>query len=470
MNFVKLLLFSFLIVSLQACSGKKKLPQSPPNIVVVMADDLGIGDVGVYGQKIISTPNIDQLARDGIRFTDFYSGSTVCAPSRASLFTGQHTGHTQVRGNGEYPLAPDKIIIPELLKTQGYTNAIYGKWGLGLKGSSGSPELRGWDEFLGHLHHVDAHFQQPDSLDAIAEGQLIRVALEDSAYANDLFTEAAIDFIGRQSHDRPFFLFLSYTIPHAELRVPQRFLQNHIDQSGNSLYAPEEAWPPGRHYGPQAHPKAAYAGLVQSVDAYVGEVQAALEEAGLGDNTIFIFTSDNGTHAEGGRTMEDVDFFASSGPYRGIKRDLYEGGIKVPFIVKWPVVVRPGRQSAHKAAFWDLFSTFAEVSGAPTNAEEIDGISLAPLLREEDQPEHDYFYWEFHEGGGKQALIQGEWKVVRLDVNANPIGKVELYNLETDPAERHNLAEEYPEKQQQLTKLMDEVRTPNPHFNFGQKK
>lgn len=465
MSFQKLRILSFLMIILQACSSKKELPQSPPNIVMVMADDLGIGDVGAYGQNVIATPNIDQLALEGIKFDNFYAGSTVCAPSRASLFTGQHTGHTEIRGNGEFPLSPDKKIIPELLKEQGYNNAIYGKWGLGLEGSSGAPELRGWDEFLGHLHHVDAHFQQPDSLDAIRDGHLVRVALEDSTYANDLFAEAAIDFINRQSQDRPFFLFLSLTIPHAELRVPQRFIKNHVDQTGTSLYAPEQAWPAGRH--PQEFPKAAYAGLVESVDAYVGNIQSALEEAGLGENTIFIFTSDNGTHIEGGRTMEDVAFFASSGPYRGIKRDLYEGGIKVPFIVRWPEVIGPGQQSSHQAAFWDLYPTFAEVSGASLEKEPVDGISIAPLILGEDQPKHDYLYWEFHEDGGKQTLIQGEWKVVRLDVNADPNGAVELYNLETDPAERHNLAEEYPEKQQQLTKLMDQVRTSNEHFNFG---
>lgn len=470
MRFLKVLIFSFSIVSMLACSSQKQLPPSPPNIVIVMADDLGIGDVGVYGQNVIATPNIDQLASEGIQFNNFYSGSTVCAPSRASFFTGQHTGHTEIRGNGEFPLSPDKKIIPELLKEQGYTNAIYGKWGLGLEGTSGAPELRSWDEFLGHLHHIDGHFQQPDSLDAIHDGQLTRVALEDSAYASDVFTEAAVDFISRQSQDQPFFLFVSYTIPHAELRVPQRFLEKQLDEEGSSFHAPEQAWPVGRHYGAQKYPKAAYAGMVESVDAYVGNIKAALERTGLRDNTIFIFTSDNGTHVEGGRTIKDVEYFGSSGPHRGVKRDLYEGGIKVPFIVSWPEIVSPGKQSSHLGAFWDLYPTFAEVSGASVQGEIIDGISLSPLLLGKDQPEHDYLYWEFHEDGGKQALIQGEWKVVRLNVNEDPSGPVELYNLERDPGEIKNLAREHPERKKELTQIMDEVRTPNQHFNFAGKK
>lgn len=462
------LLTGLLLITAGCSSNKDKSSIEKPNIVYIMADDLGIGDLGVYGQEIISTPNIDKLASEGMLFSNFYAGSTVCAPSRAALLTGQHTGTTHVRGNGEFPLAPSKKILPELLKPKGYTNAMFGKWGLGLAGSSGAPQIRDWDEFLGHLHHIDGHYQKPDSLDALQDGALTRVPLEGDAYGNEVFTQAAVDFIAQQPKDNPFFLYLSFTIPHAELIVPDEYLNRHLDEHGNSKYAPETAHPDGRHYAGQAFPKAAYAGLVESLDAYVGELVEALKENAMEDNTIVIFTSDNGTHTEGGRSMEDVDFFQSSGIYKGVKRDLYSGGIKTPFIVKWPERITPGTQSDHIGAFWDVYPTFADITNTSVAGESIDGISFLPtLIGDTDQQTHEYLYWEFHEFGGKQALLKDQWKIIRLEVNENPDAPVALYNLEQDPSEMHNLADELPQKAEELRALMDGVRSDNENFNFG---
>jgi arylsulfatase A-like enzyme len=459
--------FLFLACGDNAKQEEEKSQKPIPNIVFIMADDLGIGDIGVYGQNIIKTPNIDQLATNGMKFENFYAGSTVCAPSRAALLTGQHTGNTEVRGNGEFPLNPDKKIIPEILKKQGYTTAMYGKWGLGLAGSTGSPEQRGWDEFLGHLHHVDAHYQQPDSLDVIEDGLLTKEKTPSNSYANELFTNAAVNFIEERKKNDPFFLYLSFTIPHAELVVPNTYMEPHLNQDGSSKYEPEKAWPEERHYGSQEYPKAAYAALVESIDAYVGKVMSQLKKQGLEENTIVIFTSDNGTHLEGGRRQPDVDFFRSSGDYRGVKRDLYEGGIKEPFIVHWPGVVEAGSTSDFKGAFWDVYPTLAEITGVKIKVNSIDGLSFLPTLQgKEEQKEHEYLYWEFHEFGGKQALLKEDWKVIRLNVNENPNAPVALFNIESDPGEQTNLADVYPQKTLELSQLMDSVRTPNKNFNF----
>ncbi|WP_279344057.1 arylsulfatase [Gramella jeungdoensis] len=464
-NIILYVLLSFSLVACKATKNKTEVADKP-NIVLIMADDLGIGDIGVYGQDIFFTPNIDRLAREGMQFNNFYSGSTVCAPSRAALFTGQHTGHTKVRGNGEFPLDSSKRIIPEMLKEGGYTNAMFGKWGLGLKGSTGSPEKRGWDAFIGHLHHVDAHFQRPDSLDVIQNGKMTKLNTPEGSYANEIFTEAAVDFIESSSHDKPFFLYLSLTIPHAELVVPHKFISNHMLSDNVSKYEPEKAWPEGRHYGAQKHPKAAYAALVESIDNYVGQIMTALKKKGYDNNTIVIFTSDNGTHLEGGRIMEDVDFFESSGPYRGVKRDLFEGGIRTPFIVRWPGEIASGSTSGFQGAFWDLYPTFAEVSGLNQEFPAVDGISFLPTLRDsKKQKKHEYLYWEFHESGGKQAILKDEWKAIRLQINTvDP--HVELYNIALDPQEKNNIAAQYPDITKNLIHMMDSIRTHNQNFSF----
>lgn len=465
----KLFFVFILAAGLTSCVMVEAQTQSP-NIVFVMADDLGIGDVGAYGQTLIRTPNLDQLAQEGVKFTDFYAGSTVCAPSRAALMTGQHTGHGHVRGNGEYPLDPSQKIMPEYLKMAGYNTAMFGKWGLGQKETESSPEKRGWDVFAGFLHHVDAHYQHPDSIDMIVDGKIEKLPVPGGMYANDYFAQRAGEFISDQTADKPFFLYLSYTVPHAELILDPEALSMYLDEEGNSVFPDEVAWPDGRHYGPQEYPKAAYAAMVSHMDQQVGGLMKLLKEKGLEENTIFIFTSDNGTHTEGGRTDKDIEFFSSSSLYRGKKRDLYEGGVHVPFLLKWPAQVKAGTVSDHRASFYDLPQTFSDLAQISTQ-DNLDGQSMAPLLTGiGEQPVHEYLYWEFHEQGGKQAILKDQWKVIRLEVGKNPSGAVELYDLENDPSETENVASRYPAKAAELTEILDGIRTPNPIFNFGIKK
>ena len=433
-----------------------------PNIVFILTDDLGYGDLGCYGSTKIKTPYIDALAKGGMRFTDFYAGSTVCAPSRASLMTGLHTGHSFIRGNGEVPLRAQDSIIPQWLHTRGYRNGMVGKWGLGQAQTDGVPENKGWDFFSGHLHHVEGHYQHPDSAWQLLNGKTTKIKIPQDKFANEWFKDEAIRFLNDNKKD-PFFLYVSFTLPHAELVVPNFFLNQYVEVSGNSKFAPEVAQKAGLHYGPQPYPKAAYAAMITQVDQYVGELVSTLKKLELDNNTIILFTSDNGTHIEGGRTKSDVEYFSSSGPLRGIKRDLYEGGIRVPFIVNWKEKIKPGTSSI-PAAFWDVLPTLAQVAGlhqVPGG----DGISLLPTFTGEKQQQHDVLYWEFYEGGFKQAIRNGNWKAIRFYKEATP-GRTELYNLDADIGETTDLAQQHPNLVIQLQRLMDQQRTPSPHPLF----
>lgn len=445
--------YSFLIflaiTSCQEKNGNSKESEKlslKPNIVFVLADDLGIGDLGSYGQEYIKTPNLDRMAKEGMLFTDFYSGSTVCAPSRASLMTGKHTGHLTIRGNGEFPLKSTDTTIAQILKYQGYHTAMFGKWGLGLQGTSGSPEKKGWDEFTGHLHHVDGHFQKPDSLWSIVEGGVKKHAIEDDAFANEIFTQKGINFIDKQSDNQPFFLFMSYTVPHAELRVEDKYLAPYLNKHGESIFEPENPWPTGRHYGQQKYPKAAYAAMVTSLDSYVGKLLEKLKSKGLEENTLVIFTSDNGTHIEGGRTKEDVKFFNSTAGLRGVKRDLYEGGIRTPFIAHWPGTIPKGSISSVTAAYWDLLPTFTELAGYKKRLE-TDGFSIMDILLGKTKDiNREFLYWEFHEEGGKIAIRMGDWKVVWTNLlDSNISAKCAVYNLKNDPYESVDLSSKHPD-------------------------
>jgi arylsulfatase A-like enzyme len=448
------MLFLFCL-ALPARSKKEKLP----NIVFILADDLGYGDLGSYGQQKIKTPNLDRLAKEGMRFTNFYAGSTVCAPSRASLMTGQHTGHAYIRGNGELPLRQEDIILPQLLKQKGYVNGMVGKWGLGLQNTTGAPEKKGWDFFVGHLHHVEGHYQQSDSIWKLIDGETKKLAVPKGTYSNEMFTTSAINFI-QQNRDRPFFLYVAYTLPHAELGVPKKYLQQYQDKNGNSIFNPEKPHPAGQHYGPQPHPKAAYAAMVTSMDEYIGSILQQLKKEGLDDNTLVIFTSDNGTHVEGGRGMSDaVEFFRSSGPLKGLKRDLYEGGIRVPFLVKWPGHVPPNSTSEFTGAFWDVLPTLAAVTG--TKVSNTDGISLLPALKNQaTKARKDFMYWEFYEKGFKQAIRKGNWKAIRFYRAGKP-DHTELYNLAEDMGEKRELSRTYPDKVKELEALMDAAHRPS---------
>jgi arylsulfatase A-like enzyme len=460
------MLISLLLLSAAAVAKHKN---QPPNIIYILADDLGYGDVGCYGQQKIKTPNIDQLAAEGKKFTSFYAGSTVCAPSRAALMTGLHTGHVSVRGNGEFPLPAEEKVLPEYLKENGYTTGMMGKWGLGLPATSGSPELRGWDYFSGHVHHVEGHYQHPDSAWQIQDKQLNKIRIPGNQYANEWFTNEALSFI-RNEKQGPFFLYLAFTLPHAELIVPDQYVQPYLNASGESLFAPEKAQPAGLHYGPQPFPKAAYAAMVSQMDAYVGLVVEEIRKAGLDDNTIIIFTSDNGTHQEGGRRLADAsEFFKSSGPFRGIKRDMYEGGIRVPFIVRWTGTIEAGSSTDLPAANWDMPATFCKLAGIAMPAS--DGVSLAPVWLNrtrkaaERKMRQRNFYWEFYEQGYKQAVRKGNWKAIRYYKGTNP-DRTELYNLETDIGEKSDVSKEQPALVKEMEKLMDENRRPSSNSAF----
>jgi arylsulfatase A len=448
----------------------------PPNVVFIMADDLGWGDIEPYGQEKILTPNLARMAAEGVRFTDFYAGSTVCAPSRSALLTGQHTGHTPIRGNsgklrrgplGEVPLPAEAVTLAEVLDGSGYATGVFGKWGLGGPGSEGVPTRQGFDASFGYLDHVRAHFFYPEFLFRGEErvplsGNRVRPdpstvgagwAVERGTYSHDAVAEEALAFLD-ENRDRPFFLYLPFTIPHAELEVPKESLAPYLDAQGNSVF-PDTPYP-GAHYGPQPMPKAAFAAMVTHMDRDVGRILERLEELGLARNTIVFFTSDNGPHQEGGH---DPEFFDSNGPFRGIKRDLYEGGIRVPMIVWGPGHVPAGRVSDHVWAAWDVLPTLADLAGTDA-PERIDGISMASAITGRGRaPEHEHLYWEFYEQGSAQAVRMGRWKAIRKPMLTGPI---ELYDLENDPSEQRNVAARHPEIVERVRTIMQQAHTPSP--------
>ena len=413
-----------------------------PNIILIMADDLGYGDLGSYGQDKIATPHLDRLASEGRRFTDFYSGSTVCAPARCTLLTGKHTGHAFIRGNGEIkplgqrPIPAEEVTLAEVMRSAGYRTGMVGKWGLGGPQTEGAPNAQGFDEWYGYLCQRRAHRYYPEFLWRNAERVEIPANAEGArgAYAGDLFTAEALEFV-RRSAAEPFFLYLPYTTPHADLDVPD-----------DSIAPYREGFEEKPHlkggYRPQPVPHAAFAGMVSRLDRDVGALLSLLEELGLQDDTLVLFTSDNGPHREGGA---DPKFFNSSGGLRGIKRDLYEGGIRVPLIARWPGHVPAGTTSGHAAAFWDVLATCADLVGEETTAPH-DGLSFAnALLGREGQAQHEFLYWEFEPQGGKQAIRVGDWKGVRLGLRKNADAPLELYDLSRDPGETTNVAAQHPE-------------------------
>lgn len=438
--------------------------QVPPNIIFIMADDLGYGDLGSYGQERIRTPHLDRMAQEGMRFTDFYAGSTVCAPSRSVLMTGQHTGHTRVRGNANrgvgVPLLPEDMTVAELLKEAGYSTGMFGKWGLGVEGTTGAPQEQGFDRFLGYLNQVNAHFYHTDHLWSVEDGILQKVEVDTADYSHDLIAEAALEFI-ETNREGPFFLYAPFTIPHAELAVPKGSLEQYTDAEGNSIF-PETPYP-GEHYGAQPMPHAAYAAMVSHFDRDVGRIIGKLEELGIDDNTVIFFTSDNGPHEAGGY---DPSFLDGNGPLRGVKRDLYEGGIRVPMIARWPGHVPATSTSGHVGYSGDFFATAAELAGTDVPEEvddDLDSISFLPVLlgREEAQEEHEYLYWEFYERGSAQAVRMGEWKAVQQPAFT---GEIELYNLEQDLAETRDVSAQHPEVVDEIREIMEAAHTPDPRW------
>lgn len=449
------------LAQLPAVAQSKK-KDSRPNIIFILADDLGYGDVGCYGQQKISTPHIDQLAKEGMRFTQFYAGSTVCAPSRSSFLTGLHTGHTAIRGNvtlkpeGQVPLPDSIVTLAMRLQQAGYATAAFGKWSLGFITTSGDPQKKGFDEFYGYNCQTLAHNYYPDHLWHNHERIDLSVNLKmDSLYSADMIHEQAMRFL-RQQHNGSFFLYLPYTLPHADVIVPHDSVYyNYVKKFAEApLPTPKNTDGEVHHFDP--YPHAAFAAMVAKLDKYVGEIMQELKQSGREENTLLIFTSDNGPHKENGG---DPAFFNSNGGLRGIKRDLYEGGVRVPFIARQKGVIKAGTTSAQVGAFWDLYPTFLDWAGVPLKAK-VDGQSLAQTLKNQKELPHAYLYWELHESGGKQAVRLGDWKGVILSASTTP-QPLELYNIRADPQEKNNVAAQHPDIVQQLTNLIQKAHVPN---------
>ena len=458
----------------QTITNAKTLTRSNPNIIYILADDLGYGDLSLTGQDKFDTPNIDKLASQGIVFSQHYSGATVCAPSRSALLTGMHTGHTIVRGNkevqpeGQYPIPADTYTVAEMLKEAGYKTSVFGKWGLGYPGSEGDANMQGFDEFYGYNCQRLAHNYYPHHLWHNQEKIILKgnEGNGQEIYAPDLIHDESLKFL-EQNKDSTFFMFYATPLPHAELLLPDTYIEKY---RGKLL--PEKDFkgvddgPTFKKggYGSQKESHAAFAAMINHLDAQVGDIMNKLEELGIADNTIVIFTSDNGPHREGGA---DPKYFDSNGIYKGFKRDLYEGGVHVPMIARWPDKIKAASKTDHISAFWDIMPTFAEILGKNLDST-IDGISFLPtLIDQKNQKKHEYLYWEFHEKGGRIAIRKGKWKGVKYDVLTHPNRIIELYNLEEDPGEKINLAQKHGDIVEELTGLMTEARTPSDIFQFS---
>jgi arylsulfatase A-like enzyme len=396
-----------------------------PNIIYILADDLGYGDLSCYGQKKFNTPHIDSLADEGMKFTDHYAGSTVCAPSRCSLMTGRHTGHAYIRGNkeiypvGQHPLPANTITIPGILQKAGYKTGGFGKWGLGYPGSEGDPLNQGFDTFYGYNCQRNAHSFYPFWLYHDKE----KIELDGKTYSHDLIMDKALEFI-KENKENPFFCYMPLTIPHAAMEVPEEY--------SKPFRKPFAAFNGVKGVYGRAkvdNPVAGFAGMMKKLDESVGKVMSLLKELNIDQETIVMFTSDNGPHREGGHRP---DFFNSNGPLKGIKRDLYEGGIRVPFLVRWPGTIIDGKVTDHASAFWDVLPTVCDLSRMKA-PEKTDGISFLPTLLRKKQKKHDYLYWEFH---GKRALRMDQWKMLKSK------NRFELYDLSIDPGEERNIGEQ----------------------------
>jgi len=480
-------------------------PQSntPPNILFILCDDMGYGDLGCYGQPFIRTPHIDTMADEGMRFTQAYAGSPVSAPSRASFMTGQHSGHCEVRGNKEYwknvpivlygqnqeysivgqhPYDSDHVILPEIMKDNGYTTGMFGKWAGGYEGSRSTPDKRGIDEYYGYICQFQAHLYYPNFLNryskALGDTGVVRVVMDENIkypmygpdyqkrpqYSADMIHQKALEWLDQQDDKQPFFGILTYTLPHAELVQPEDSILNEYKAKFN----PDKEFKgsEGSRYNAITHTHAQFAGMITRLDYYVGEVLKKLKEKGLDENTLVIFSSDNGPHEEGGA---DPTFFGRDGKLRGLKRQCHEGGIRIPFIARWPGHIPAGKVNDHICAFYDLMPTFCEVIGIKDyekkyrNKEKevdyFDGISFAPtLLGKKKQKKHDFLYWEFDETD-QIAVRMDDWKMVVKK------GTPFLYNLKTDIHEDTDIALQHPDVVEKMKAIIFEQHTPNPYFS-----
>jgi arylsulfatase A-like enzyme len=489
---------------LSSVSAKTQKPDTPhPNILFILCDDMGYGDLACYGQPFISTPNIDRMAHEGMRFTQAYAGSPVSAPSRAAIMTGQHSGHSHVRGNREYwsydrtvqygdnvdfavvgqePYDPAHKLLPEMLKDCGYRTGLFGKWAGGYEGSSSTPDKRGIDEFYGYICQFQAHLYYPNFLNrysrSLGDTAVVREVMEENIkypmfgrdyfkrpqYSARMIHDKALEWIGKQDDRHPFVGFLTYTLPHAELAQPDdRILEDY-----RKKFFVDKTWggQEASRYNAVEHTHAQFAGMITRLDTYVGEIMAKLKEKGLDKNTIVIFTSDNGPHEEGGA---DPEYFGRDGKLRGLKRQCYEGGIRIPFIAWWPGHIKAGCVSDLQFAFYDLMPTFCDLAGVKnfrkryTNralpGDGFDGLSIVPTLLGDTakQQQHDHLYWEFHETD-QIGVRRGDWKLVVVK------GKPQLYNLSTDIHEDHNVANEHADIVGELTDIIRKEHTDNPLF------
>lgn len=476
-NFLKTSGYALSAVSIQGCFKTSKTDKRKPNIIYILADDLGYGELGCYGQKIIQTPNIDRLAEEGIRFTQHYSGSPVCAPSRCTLMTGKHTGHAFIRNNGrpkdrehkpskgifagQNPIPDSEVTIAEILKEQGYATAAMGKWGLGPIDSTGDPNRQGFDLFYGYNCQVHAHNHYPRFLWRNNKKEILEGndrTLTGEQYSQDLFIKEAKQFI-KKNKNQPFFLFLPFIIPHLSIQAPDKTLQIYKNKFPESSY---------NHRGYLKHPfpHAGYAAMITHMDYGIGEIMDLLKELDIENETFVMFSSDNGAtyNRLGG---SDSAFFESNQPFRGFKGDLCEGGIRVPFIARWPGKIQPGTITDHVSAFWDVMPTFCEITGAftPKNS---DGISFAPtLLGKGNQKKHEFLYWEFAGYGGQQAVRIDNWKAIRTGLKEkNSDTSIQLFDLKEDIKEQNNVAQQFPEIVKKIKNIMLHARTESTVFPF----
>jgi len=499
--------FTFVLMGLLATFSSANEAKKLPNIVYILADDLGYAELGSYGQEKIKTPHLDRLAREGMRFTDHYCGNAVCAPSRCVLMTGKHPGHAYVRNNrsmknklpdelkqrygmefeGQQPIPDADVTVAEVLKQKGYATAAIGKWGLGHFGTTGDPNKQGFDLFFGYNCQAHAHSYYPAYLwkndkkyplkndppvpghASLAEGAdpndpASYAPFKGQDYSGDHMIDHALEFI-EENKDGPFFLYFPSTIPHVALHIPDEELEPYLGKWEETPFTREK----GYGYTPHQTPRAAYAAMISRLDADVGRIMAQLEKLGLEDNTLVMFSSDNGTtHLD---QEVDYEFFESVGPLRGLKGSLYEGGIRVPMIARWKGKIEPSTVTDHPSMFCDVMPTLAEVVGVDA-PEGIDGISFLPTLlgQDDQQKKHEFLYWEFGGYGGQQAVRMGDWKAVRQNVlkknNPDPL-KIELYNLAEDIGEHNDLAAKKPELVEKARKLMSEERVPSEIFKMG---
>jgi len=450
-NLLNLLMY----VVVLALTGITTAAVEKPNIIYILVDDMGYGDPSCFGQQTLKTPHLDAMAEGGLLFTQHYAGSTVCAPSRCVLMTGLHTGHCRVRTNGNEKLTDADMTVAQVLKKAGYRTGCIGKWGVGRPGLT-DPNDRGFDYFYGYVCMNHAHNCYPNFIVRNGEKVPLRNVLEEKwrnhrypgtgvaakkvDFVPHLCQKEVVQFIDRNKA-KPFFLYYALNIPHANNEGGRQGME--VPSHGEFA---DKDWP---------EPEKGFAAMISYIDGYVKEILDKLHAEGLEKKTLVLFTSDNGPHQEGGHQME---YFDSNGPLRGKKRDLYEGGVRVPTIARWPGVIKPGGKTDHVSGFQDMLPTFAELAGV--EAPKTDGISMAAtLLGKGGQKKHEYLYWEFYEGGGKKAVLKGKWKGIRLNTYKKPDGPIELYDITADLSEQKNVASEHPEIVADMARIMKAEHT-----------